>query len=139
MAQSTPGSTDLAAMLRTLSTQLDPETYVFCTFPPTQDRPQSLPAKGVFEESEGTTVITTEAAAKQHNLQYFFPSRQLTLTVHSSLDAVGLLAAITSHLAKEVGVGVNPVSGFYHDHLFVPLGKEQACVESLKKLAAQSA
>lgn len=139
MAQSTPGSTDLAAMLRTLSVKLHPETYVFCTFPPGESHPSSLPAKGIFEEDEGKTVITTEAAAKEHGLNYFFPCCQLTLAVHSSLDAVGLLAAITTHLAKEVGVGVNPVSGFYHDHLFVPLGKEQECIVALQGLAERNA
>jgi hypothetical protein len=36
--------------------------------------------------------------------------------VHSSLDAVGFMAAVTTRLAK-INIGVNPVSGFYHDHL----------------------
>jgi len=34
-------------------------------------------------------------------------------------------------------MGVNPVSGFYHDHLFVPLGKEGEAVETLRELAAE--
>lgn len=34
-------------------------------------------------------------------------------------------------------MGVNPVSGFYHDHLFVPLGREEEAVEALKELAAE--
>ena len=29
------------------------------------------------------------------------------------------MAAVTARLARD-GIAVNPVSGFYHDHLFVP-------------------
>ena len=57
--------------------------------------------------------------AEQLGLPYQFPSRLITLTVHSSLEAVGFLAAITAHLAK-AGISVNAVSAYYHDHLFVP-------------------
>jgi hypothetical protein len=51
-------------------------------------------------------------------LEAIFPCRKVTLGVHSSLDAVGFMAAVTTRLAK-IDIGVNPVSGFYHDHLYV--------------------
>jgi hypothetical protein len=51
-------------------------------------------------------------------LEGIFPCKKVTLGVHSSLDAVGFMAAITTRLAK-ISIGVNPVSGFYHDHLYV--------------------
>jgi hypothetical protein len=34
-------------------------------------------------------------------------------------------------------MGVNPVSGFYHDHLFVPVGREGEAVEALTELAEE--
>ena len=55
----------------------------------------------------------------------------ITLNVHSSLEAVGFIAHIATRLAEH-DMGVNPVAGFYHDHLFVPDGRE---VDALKILA----
>jgi uncharacterized protein len=40
-----------------------------------------------------------------------FACRMITLNVHSSLEAVGFLAAITRQLAQ-AGMGVNPASAF---------------------------
>ena len=54
------------------------------------------------------------------------------LEIHSSLEAVGFLAAILPPLAA-AGIGVNPVSAFHHDHLFVP---EQRAAEALAILEA---
>ncbi|WP_292127622.1 ACT domain-containing protein, partial [Mesorhizobium sp.] len=59
------------------------------------------------------------------------------LDIHSSLDAVGFLAAITTRLAA-AGMGVNPVSAFYHDHLFVPAERAEEALGLLRQLAAES-
>jgi hypothetical protein len=59
----------------------------------------------------------------------------VTLTVHSALDAVGFLAAITTRLAA-AGISVNAVSAFFHDHLFVPVGRAEETVEILCRMAA---
>ena len=57
----------------------------------------------------------------------------ITLTVHSSLEAVGFLAAITARLAA-AGISVNAVSGFYHDHLFVPEHKADEALHHLQNM-----
>jgi len=54
--------------------------------------------------------------------------------VHSALDAVGFLAAVTTRLA-EAGISVNAVSAFHHDHLFVP---EHRADEALQLLLEMS-
>ena len=59
----------------------------------------------------------------------------ITLNIHSSLEAVGFLAALLPALAAE-GMGVNPVSGFFHDHLFVPADRAEDALRVLKALAA---
>ena len=60
----------------------------------------------------------------------------ITLNIHSSLEAVGFLAAITARLAA-AGMGVNPVAGYFHDHLFVPAERaEDAMAISFRHSAA---
>ena len=89
-----------------------------------------------FRESEGLTVITSLASARDHNItNYIFPCRMITCEVHSSLEAVGFIAELTAKLAAK-GIGCNPVSGFYHDHLFVPVGREGEAVRAMEELAA---
>lgn len=56
------------------------------------------------------------------------------LEYHSSLEAVGFLAVITTHLAA-LNMGVNPVSGFYHDHLFIPEDRAEDVMTSLAELS----
>ncbi len=79
-------------------------------------------------------MILLKEEAEAHGLPYEFPSRMITLDVHSSLEAVGFIARITTELAKH-DMGVNPVSAFYHDHLFVPEGRDQEALDILKHLA----
>lgn len=70
----------------------------------------------LFREGEGWTLIAPRSTVDALGLEAIFPCRKVTLGVHSSLDAVGFMAAVTTRLA-EAGLGINPVSGFYHDHL----------------------
>lgn len=72
----------------------------------------------LFRESEGWTLIAEKSTSDALGLDSAFPCRKVTLGVHSSLDAVGFMAVITTRLAQG-GLGINPVSGFYHDHLYV--------------------
>jgi hypothetical protein len=133
-----PGETSLSTLLSTLTTTLHDPTYVFITIPPASSLP-SLPQNEIqllFRESEGTTIITTLETANSRNLEYSFPCKMITLNVQSSLEAVGFMAVIATRLAGS-GMGVNPVSGFWHDHLFVPVGREVEAVRVLAELAEE--
>ncbi|KAG4438292.1 hypothetical protein IFR05_006227 [Cadophora sp. M221] len=132
-----PGETSLAALLSSLKTSLHPDTFVFLTLPNGESPPTSLFVQMIFREAEGLTVVTTEDSAIAHKLEYIFPSKMITLDIHSSLEAIGFMAAISAKLT-ESGIGVNPVSGFFHDHCFVPLGKEQEALKALDTLARDS-
>ena len=68
-------------------------------------------------------------------LPYTSVFRLITLSVHSSLDAVGFLAAITSKLAEH-SISVNPVSAYYHDHLFVPAAQAEEVMELLQEFSS---
>lgn len=127
------GEMDLDTLLRDLSATLDPETYVFVTLAPA-DVPLGINPKMTFLEAEGTTLILALDQADQAGLGYEFPCRCITLQVHSALEAVGFLARITTALAAE-GMGVNPVAGYYHDHLFVPENRAEDAMAALARLA----
>jgi uncharacterized protein len=93
--------------------------FVFCTLGGDKEIPPAIRPLLTFREQEGTTLVIGLEDAENSGLPYEFASRLITLTVHSALDAVGFLAAITARLA-EAGISVNAVSAFHHDHLFVP-------------------
>ncbi|MEL6508177.1 MAG: ACT domain-containing protein [Pseudomonadota bacterium] len=127
------GETNLDALLQGMSADLADGVYVFATVAKGWV-PQNVMPRMMFEEAEGMTLIMLRADAEAHGIAYEFPCRMITLKIHSALDAVGFLARITTTLAAE-GMGVNPVSGFYHDHLFVPEGREEDAIAALKALS----
>jgi hypothetical protein len=113
------GERDLNALLRDMKPEMQPGAFVFCTIPPNEPIPAAVNPLLTFREHEGTTLVIRREEAERVGLHYAFASSLITLTVHSSLEAVGFLAAITARLA-EAGISVNAVSAFHHDHLFVP-------------------
>jgi uncharacterized protein len=138
------GETNLSALLKSMKPILLDEEYVFCTIK-TDDSSISrrmfdfdllslCEPIGIFQEQEGTTYIVTRQNAEKANLSYSLTTifRMITLSVHSSLDAVGFLAAITNKLAA-AGISCNPVSAYYHDHLFIPANRAEQAMNLLKE------
>jgi len=127
------GERNLDQLLKTLTATLHDDTYVFATVAKGMV-PPGLSAVMQFEETEGTTLILREADALALGIAFEFPCKKITLNVHSSLEAIGFIARIATELARH-GMGVNPVSGFYHDHLFVPLGREEEAIAVLTEIS----
>ena len=132
-----PGEIDLQKLLGSMSPELLPGIFVFATLLPGTPMPAGINPVMIFRESEGDTLILLEEEAKSAGLSSVFPSRMITLNVHSSLDAVGFLAAITTRLAT-AGMGVNPVSGYFHDHLFAPADHAEEAMTVLRALAGDN-
>ncbi len=132
------GETDLKTLLRSMRPELQPGVMVFATLRPGGNLPDGAAPVMTFREREGWTCILTEEVARKAGIAGAFRCRMITLNVHSSLEAVGFLAAITTRLAK-AGMGVNPVSGYYHDHLFVPEERAEEAMTLLRDLAAEMA
>lgn len=145
MATPSPGGTKLSDLIRSMDPTLHQGTFVYATVPDHGSEPErrdflsrvAPEAEMFFRESEGLTLILAQEKAEELHLERNFPSRKITLNVHSSLDAVGFLAAITTRLATKLEIGVNPVSGYYHDHLFVAVGNEDLVMEELRAMEAE--
>lgn len=127
------GERGVNALIKSMSATLVDGVYVFCTMP-SGAVPEGLHPRMRFEEAEGTTLILLLSEAQKAGLKFEFPCRMITLNVYSSLEAVGFIARVAAELSKH-GLGVNPVSGFHHDHLFVPEGKEADALWYLKEMA----
>lgn len=128
------GELNLDTFLKTLSAKLIEGVFVFVKGL-VGEVPVGLAPRMLFQEFEGTTLILLKSEAEAHSLAYEFPSRMITLDVHSSLEAVSFMAVIATALAKQ-GMGVNPVAGFYHDHLFIPENRVLDALDVLAQLAA---
>lgn len=126
---------DLNRLLAEMTPVLDPKTYVFVTMPNGATAPAATPLM-TFKEDEGLTLILREADAA--GLHSDFACRRITLTVHSALDAVGFLAAVTACLTS-AGISTNAVAAFHHDHLFVPAARANDALAALNKLSASAA
>lgn len=132
------GGADLHKLLRSMRPELVYGVHVFVTLATGQRTPENLDPVMTFRELEGTTLILREEDAQAAGLAGSFRCRMITLTVHSSLEAVGFLAVVTARLAK-AGMGVNPVSAFYHDHLFVPVERAEEAMALLQELVREYA
>ena len=120
------GETDLSKLLSSLKIVVSDEVFVFATIA-TGTMPAGLAPQMAFTEAEGLSLILTKTQAAAHDMAYEYESKMITLNIHSSLEAVGFMAHISALLA-DAGISVNPVAGFYHDHLFVPVAKvDEAC------------
>jgi hypothetical protein len=130
--------TDLSRLLASMSPHLGDGEFVFVT---TTRRGHSAgrDAACVFQEDEGVSMICLLDDARRHGLEFAGVFRRITLTVRSSLHAVGFLAAITDAPAK-AGIPCNAVSVFHHDHLFVPAemaGRAMAALTNLSQGAGR--
>ena len=127
------GEKELSKLLKTIKPEQQPGDYVFCTV---EDLSIVPPAEAIlmFRENEGITVIVRKELADKLGLNYSFVAGWITLTVHSSLEAVGLTAAFSKALAEK-DISCNVVAAFYHDHLFVRQQDVAAAMEILKGLS----
>ena len=129
------GETNLAVLLESMQPVLDDEEYVFCAL--TGGIDPDLDPLGAFREDEGMTLIVERGHADAAGLAYGPVLRRITLTVHSSLEAVGLIAAVAQELAGR-GIAVNPVAAYHHDHLFVPAARAEEALLALEELSARA-
>ena len=80
-------------------------------------------------------MVVDKDVADRYGLQYEFVAAMITLGVRSRLQAVGLTAAVSSALA-DAGISCNVMSGYFHDHLFVPVERADEAMALLQHLSS---
>ena len=125
------GELDLEKLLALLQPTLLSGVYVFCTV-----RNQSvaevakLQPLATYLEQEGLSLLLKKESADAAGLEYTSEFRGITLSEHSSLDAVGFTAAVANKLASR-GISANIIAAHYHDHVFVPVDKAEQALHAL--------
>lgn len=128
------GETQLATLLTSLSPELAAPEVVFVSFAGAQYGDYAdLQPLAMVQEAEGMTLVVRKALADQFQLAYDGVFRCITLKVHSSLQAVGLTAAVSRQLAQR-GISANVLAGCYHDHIFVPTQQADTALRALKAI-----
>ena len=123
-SMSNQGETDLTKLITGMRPRLNGGEFVFCSIPRNSKVYSSIPRDRIimeFKEREGITLILDKGDADQYlhmGLKYDYVAAWLTLEIHSSLDAVGLTAAVSSSLAA-ASISANVVAAYHHDHIFV--------------------
>ena len=126
------GIVELDELLKSMTPEIKSGEYVFCTVAGNYSDYAGLNPLASFVEAEGLTLIVSVEAAKEAQLSYESTFRQITLTVHSSLDAVGLTAAVATKLAS-YSISANVVAAYYHDHIFVQSEKANEALLALQE------
>lgn len=124
-----PGETDLDKMLASLDVVQRPGSFTFLEVDvatPTQ----IAAAHAVIVEDESTTLVLTTDDARLLGLPTVVDMAWITLTVQSSLEAVGLTAAFSATLG-EAGIACNVLAGYHHDHILVPSDRAIDAIEAL--------
>ncbi|WP_139958843.1 ACT domain-containing protein [Flavicella sediminum] len=127
------GEKNLETLLKSMKPKHNAGEFVFCK---TENLEQLNLSQIImtFKEEESMTLITEKKVADKLNLDYSFVTSWITLTVHSSLEAVGLTAAFSKALSEN-GISCNVVAAYYHDHIFVAKKDTQKTMEILNKFS----
>lgn len=111
------GEKDLQQLLKSMKPEHNSGDYVFCKV----QNLENINLEEIemfFKEKEAFTLILKKQTADRLKLDYSVLMAWITLTVHSSLEAIGLTAAFSKALSENE-ISCNVVAAYYHDHIFV--------------------
>jgi len=127
------GEKNLEILLKTMKPKINLGEFVFCEVK-NLEKINLSEIVMTFREEESITIIAKKEIADKLNLKYSFIASWITLTIHSSLEAVGLTAAFSKALSEN-GISCNVVAAFYHDHIFVDKKDTEKTMEILNKFS----
>ena len=93
-----------------------------------------LHSKVLVKEAEGLTAVVSSEWMNLSHETIRFPCKMLTFTTITALERVGFMAILTYRL-NENRIGVNRVSGFNHEHLFVKVQDVDRALQILTSTA----
>lgn len=127
------GETNLSQLLQGMQPELQQGQYVFVTVTnfDSIDRNDTICE---FKEKEGVTLVLEKSKADALQLSYDYIAAWITLTIHSSLEAVGLTATFATALAQH-NISCNVIAGYYHDHIFVDHNDAEKAIQVLQTLS----
>lgn len=128
------GITEIETLLKDMKPILSNESFIFASVNDQHKVLAHYTPWAIIREEEGATIILPTSVANEFAIEYEGEYQRITLTVHSSLQAVGLTAEIANALGNS-GISANVVAGFYHDHIFVPKDKALQAMEALVRLS----
>ena len=123
----------LSELLASLAPKLQAQEYVFCTLQGHYGDFSELKPLASFVEEEGLTLIISREIALAQQIPFESVFKMITLTVHSSLDAVGLTAAVSKKLADKE-LSANVFAAYHHDHIFVQAEQAELALAALNEL-----
>lgn len=127
------GEMNINILLGSMEPVLNPIEYVFCTLKHELDEFNLKDIWAIIREQEAITVIIERATADKLSLSYQSVFKRITLNIHSSLDAVGLTAAVSTKLAVN-DISANVIAAFYHDHIFIQMDRADKALSCLNEL-----
>lgn len=134
--QNISGETDLEKLLYSLSPVVLDDEYVFCSFKDARyGDHKELEPLATFAEAEGLTVLVLKQLADKYGVHYETVFKCITLNVHSSLDAIGLTAAVSTKLAEH-NISANVIAAYHHDHILVQAEQARFALSLLKEFAS---
>lgn len=139
MADIDKGIRDLARLLARLEPVLGLEQWVFVTVKGCYrmaDLPNlaSLDPLACYREAEGLSLVLEKGIADREGFPYPGVFSCIRLTVHSSLLALGLTAAVAGCLAEK-GISANVIAAYHHDHVLVPEEHSRKAMTALQELS----
>ena len=130
------GIVELEKLLSRINPRLVEGEFIFCTLSGNVFDYSHLNPLSSFIESEGMTLVLSKDNAESMNIKFENTDRQIRLNVHSSLEVVGLRAAVSTKLASK-NIRANVIAAYFHDHIFVQPDKSEDALKALHELSEE--